>query len=34
MIYKSENIRDVLILGHQGSGKTSLVEARIWDLTT
>ncbi len=27
MIYKSENIRDVLILGHQGSGKTSLVEA-------
>lgn len=27
MTYTSENIRDVAILGHQGSGKTTLVEA-------
>ena len=24
---KTENIRNVVILGHQGSGKTSLVES-------
>jgi len=27
MVYSSKNIRNILVLGHQGSGKTSLVEA-------
>lgn len=27
MIYNADNIRDVAVLGHLGSGKTTLVEA-------
>ena len=27
MIYEAKNIRNVALFGHQGSGKTSLVES-------
>jgi elongation factor G len=30
-VYKSENLRNVALLGHSGSGKTSLVDAMLFD---
>jgi elongation factor G len=31
IIYKSENLRNVVLLGHGGSGKTSLADAMLFD---
>lgn len=30
MEYKPENIRNVMVVGHQGSGKTSLIESMAY----
>jgi elongation factor G len=30
-VYDPNNIRNVVVLGHQGSGKTSLIEALLFE---